>query len=59
MKSKNRPKGIKARAAHRFPCADGGPRQYLIDEKIDMTPQKPKWRSIYLQEVVVGIKAHH
>jgi hypothetical protein len=41
MKSKNRPKGMNARAAHKFPYAEGGPRQYRIDAKIDMTPQKP------------------
>lgn len=41
MKSKNNPKGMNASAAHRLPCADGGPRQYRNDEKIDMTPQKP------------------
>ena len=27
MKSKNRPKGMNAKAAHRFACAEGGPRQ--------------------------------
>jgi len=27
MKSKNRPKGINAKAAHKFACAEGGPRQ--------------------------------
>ena len=27
MKSKNSPKGINAKAAHRFACAEGGPRQ--------------------------------
>jgi len=41
MKSKKRPKGINAKAAQRFPCAEGGPRQYRIDEKIDIIPQKP------------------
>jgi hypothetical protein len=41
MKSKNSPKGMNARAAQRFPYAEGGPRQYRIEEKIDMTPQKP------------------
>jgi hypothetical protein len=42
MKSKNNPKGMNANAAQRFACADGGPRQYLIEEKIDITPQKPE-----------------
>lgn len=42
MKSKNSPKGMNANAAHRFACAEGGPRQYRIEEKIDMTPQKPE-----------------
>ncbi len=42
MKSKNKPKGMNASAAQRFACAEGGPRQYLIEEKIDMTPQKPE-----------------
>jgi hypothetical protein len=41
MKSKNNPNGMKANAAQRFACADGGPRQYRIEENIDMTPQKP------------------
>jgi hypothetical protein len=41
MKSKNRPKGMNTSAAHRLPSADGGPRQYRIDEKMDMIPQKP------------------
>ena len=41
MKSKNRPKGMKASAAQRFPSADGGPRQYRMDEKTDMMPQNP------------------
>jgi hypothetical protein len=41
MKSKNSPKGMNARAAQRFPYAEGGPRQYRIEENIDMTPQKP------------------
>jgi hypothetical protein len=42
MKSKKRPKGMNASAAQRLPYADAGPRQYRIDEKTDMTPQKPK-----------------
>lgn len=42
MKSKNRPSGIRARAAQRLPWADGGPRQYRIDEKTDMMPQRPR-----------------
>ena len=42
MKSKNKPKGMNARAAQRFACAEDGPRQYLMEEKIDMTPQKPE-----------------
>lgn len=42
MKSKNKPKGMNASAAQRFACAEGGPRQYRIEEKIDMTPQKPE-----------------
>jgi hypothetical protein len=42
MKSKNNPKGMNANAAQRFACAEGGPRQYLIEEKIDITPQKPE-----------------
>jgi hypothetical protein len=42
MKSKNNPKGMNANAAQRFPCAEGDPRQYRIEEKIDMTPQKPE-----------------
>lgn len=41
IKSKNNPNGIKASAAHRFACAEEGPRQYRIEEKIDMTPQNP------------------
>ena len=41
MKSKNSPKGMNANAAQRFACAEGGPRQYLIEEKIDITPQNP------------------
>jgi hypothetical protein len=41
MKSKKRPNGMKASAAHMFPSADGGPRQYRMDEKTDMMPQKP------------------
>jgi len=41
MKSKNRPKGMNAKAAQRLPCAEGGPRQYRMEAKIDMTPQKP------------------
>jgi hypothetical protein len=42
MKSKNNPKGMNANAAQRFACAEGGPRQYLMEEKIDITPQKPE-----------------
>lgn len=41
IKSKNRPNGMKANAAQRFACEVGGPRQYRIEEKTDMTPQKP------------------
>lgn len=41
MKSKKRPNGMKASAAHMLPSADGGPRQYRMDEKTDMMPQKP------------------
>lgn len=33
---------MNASAAQRFACAEGGPRQYRIEEKIDMTPQKPE-----------------
>jgi hypothetical protein len=43
MKSKNNPKGMNANAAQRFACTEGGPRQYRIEEKMDMTPQKPEW----------------
>lgn len=41
IKSKKRPKGMKARAAQRLPSAEGGPRQYRMDEKMDMMPQNP------------------
>ena len=37
MKSKNRPKGMNARAAQMAPCSLGSPRQYRIDERTDMT----------------------
>jgi hypothetical protein len=43
MKSKNNPKGMNANAAQRFACTEGDPRQYRIEEKMDMTPQKPEW----------------
>ncbi len=41
MKSKNKPKGMKANAAHRFALSVGLPKQYLMEEKMDMTPQNP------------------
>jgi hypothetical protein len=52
MKSKNKPKGMNASAAQRFACAEGGPRQYRIEEKIDMTPQKPEGVLVCEAEVV-------
>ena len=41
MKSKNKPKGMKARAAHIGAYESGGPRQYRMELRIDMKPQKP------------------
>ena len=41
MKSKNRPKGMNARAAHMLLWLLGGPRQYRMEERMDMKPQKP------------------
>ncbi|KAG5303597.1 hypothetical protein I7I50_10397 [Histoplasma capsulatum G186AR] len=41
MKSKKRPKGINDRAIHKSLYSVKSPRQYRIDEKIDMTPQNP------------------
>lgn len=41
-KSKNSPKGINAKAAHILVRSDEAPRQYRIDERIDMSPQKPR-----------------
>jgi len=48
MKSKNRPNGINASAAQAFPKASGGPRQYRIEQTIDMKPQKPNFVGISL-----------
>ena len=45
MKSKKSPKGMNASAAQRLACADAGPRQYRIEEKMDMTPQKPELKT--------------
>lgn len=42
IKSKNNPKGMNAIADQRLPYALGSPRQYRIDENIDMTPQNPR-----------------
>ena len=39
-KSKNRPKGMKVSAAHKLPLCVGS-KQYLIEDMMDMTPQKP------------------
>jgi hypothetical protein len=41
MKSKNRPKGRKARARYKVLLSVGSPRQYRKEEKTDMMPQKP------------------
>ena len=41
MKSKNKPKGMKASAAHIGAYASGGPRQYRMELMMDMKPQKP------------------
>lgn len=41
MKSKNKPNGMKPSAAQAFPKASGGPRQYRIEQTMDMKPQKP------------------
>ena len=41
MKSKNKPKGMKASAAQMGAYASGGPRQYRMELMMDMKPQKP------------------
>lgn len=40
-KSKKRPNGINANAAHIFAVFEGAPRQYRMEENIDIIPQKP------------------
>lgn len=40
-KSKNRPNGMNASAAHRLPSSPGAPAMYRMEEKMDMTPQRP------------------
>lgn len=44
-KSKNRPNGMKPKAAQQLPFDDES-KQYRMEDKIDMTPQKPFIRVI-------------
>ena len=41
MKSKKSPNGMKASAAHIGAYVSAGPRQYRIELRMDMKPQKP------------------
>ena len=41
MKSKKRPNGMNASAAHILPNESDGPRQWRMEERMDIKPQKP------------------